>query len=328
MQTIEIALASDEGYVCGLIVTAASMAMNASRDVALRFHILDCGISEASYEEIVRRVAKWHPHVSFVRHRITDEMLKDLPAWHGGKGCYARLFLPSLLPDVHFIVYCDVDFLWVGDVAELWLLRNDDFALWSVHDAGEDTLNAEEAWHRGHGLSFDREKYFCSGLCFMNLAKFREKSYAQKALDFVAQYPDVRFPDQAALNYVLRGDVKLVDAKWQQLTALLDDEACKNPCVFHYAGDTPWKRPYLVNMMTDALLLWHSYYARIYGLTVWQSLRRFFSAWQIVYRRLLWYAMGHPVTSWMVCGFLRAVGKGVCISYLRRAYRPLEWRIG
>ena len=50
---IEIALASNEGYVCGLVVTAGSIALNANRSVSLHFNILDCGIKDATYEDVV-----------------------------------------------------------------------------------------------------------------------------------------------------------------------------------------------------------------------------------------------------------------------------------
>lgn len=327
MEIIEIALASDEGYICGLIVTAASMAINASKDVAIRFHILDCGITDMGYNEIVERVKPWHPNLLFERHIIDNSCLGKVPSWHGTKALYARLLLPEILSNTHYVVYCDVDFLWLGNVAELWAMKSDDFAAWCVRDQSKETIETEARWHESHGLTFDANNYFCSGLCFMNLKRFRDCNYGRLAFEFICKYPDVLYPDQAALNYLLHNDVCFVDKKWQQLTALLDEDARIRPCVYHFAGDTPWKRRFIVNMLTDAVLLWHRYYARIYGISVFGALHRFFSIGQILYRRALWFAVGNSATRTIIFSLLAVIGKHECIRYLVDARKSVYYKM-
>ena len=157
----------------------------------------------------------------------------------------------------------------------------------------------------------------------MNLKRFREMDYGQKAIEFIMSYPDVKYPDQAALNYVLRDDVKYVNRKWQQFSGLLSKKDAENLCVIHYAGDTPWKRQYVVNMLTDALLLWHSYYAKIYNISVEESLHKFFTSWQIFYRRAIWNICGFSLGKKMVMLALRLIGKKECARYIDEAYVPL-----
>lgn len=321
---IQVALASDDGYVCGLIVTAASMAINVSKDAFIHFNVLDCGISDKSYDEICNRVMTCNPNVDFRRHYITEDMMSTMPKWHGGKATYARLFLPDLLPECDHVVYCDVDFLWVGDISELWSLRDDAVAMIGVHDAGELTLQSEEKWHLSHGLGFDKSSYFCAGLSFMNLNLFRERDISKKTIEFIEKYPDVQYPDQAALNYVLRGQVKLVDRKWQQFSGLLISEDAQNLCTIHYAGDTPWKRRYVTQMLTDVVLLWHSYYAKVYNITAWKSLRRFYPIASIIYRRSLWHCCRVGFLRGVITTMLNLVGKKMCAEYLKRASVPVD----
>lgn len=46
METVHIALPSDQNYIPGLLVTAGSIAYHASRDVELMIHVLDGGIHD------------------------------------------------------------------------------------------------------------------------------------------------------------------------------------------------------------------------------------------------------------------------------------------
>ena len=61
METIEIALAADRGYFCGLLVTACSIAMSCKSAVILSFNILDAGCVVHHAGEI-----PWKPYRQWV----------------------------------------------------------------------------------------------------------------------------------------------------------------------------------------------------------------------------------------------------------------------
>ena len=125
METIDIALASDAAYFPGLLVTAASLARAASRSARLRFNVLDGGIGEENLCFLRERLSLEHPHAELRTFPVDDARFKSLRAWNGsGRMAYARLLIPGLLPESEFAIYCDVDFLWMTDVAELWKLRD------------------------------------------------------------------------------------------------------------------------------------------------------------------------------------------------------------
>jgi len=131
--TIEVALASDRRFYPGLLVTAYSIAENASRDVDIVFHVLDGGIGDDLRNDLVERLQRVNQRTSVNWLGVDQEAFKDLPEWRGcGKMAWARLLLPRLLPNTEWVVYCDVDFLCLADVSELWTLRDDNISLIST----------------------------------------------------------------------------------------------------------------------------------------------------------------------------------------------------
>lgn len=285
MECVDIALAADSGYFCGLFVTACSIAKYASRDVELRFNILDGGIGDDDWRLLREKAAELHPHVSFNVIKVEERLFDSYPAWHGNKMAYARLLLPEMLPDTAWCVYCDVDFSWCRDIAELWREREDRYSMLVTLDGVASTFDTEEKWFREKGLPFDRKTYFCSGLCFMNLNAFREQCLIDKIYDFLERYPDAHYPDQNALNAVTFGRTKLVSQCWQRFPLALSQDDLDCGVVIHHAGEVPWKRMTRRQLLSDAMLVWHRLNAEFRGISVWQSLRTYFGVGQIVLHR-------------------------------------------
>lgn len=286
MSKVDIALAADAGYYCGLFVAACSIAKYADEAAILRFNILDGGISNEDWGLLLDKVMALHQKSEFNRILVNDELFKDYPAWHGNKMAYARLMLPDVLPDVDWCIYCDVDFLWMKDVAKLWAERDDKYALVGTRDGAQWTLDREKIWFEKNGYPFDPETYFCSGLCFFNLKAFRGQGLVRKMETILKSHPDIQYPDQAALNIVTVGQTKIVDKSWQQFHQDISAKMVKEGVVIHYAGAIPWK-PIKngVGLLSDLTLLWHRMNAEARGITRWQSLRMYFSVCHILWHR-------------------------------------------
>lgn len=319
-EKIEVALAADDGYFCGLFVTACSIAESANPDIALTFTILDGGITTAHWDMLRQRVCELHPKCDFRRLPVDEQLFAEYPAWHGNKMAYARLMLPTALPEVDWIVYCDVDFLWLRDIGELWAERDDSLAFIGVQDLHLGTRLSEKAWFEARGYPFDLDNYFCSGLCFMNLRAFREEGLVGRIKDVLDKHKDIQFPDQAALNIVTWGRRKLVDGRWQRFSERLTREDLKAGVVIHHAGDVPWKKRKGgrgIDFISDAKLLWHRANARYLGITAWQSLRKTFSPMEILRKRLAVYLFRMPgilPLAKAVLGLLKHPGVYTCIE--------------
>ena len=281
---IDIALAADGGYFCGLFVTACSIAKHADKAASLRFNILDGGIAERDWELLTQKVTAYHSQSEFKRLPITGETFKDCLLWHGNHMTYARLLLPDLLPDSDYCIYCDVDFLWMRDISELWAQRQADIALISTYDDTKWVHDIDGKWLVENGFYFSNKDYICAGLTFFNLKYFREHGLHKMCFDLLKLKPP--FNDQTVLYISTQGHRKLVPAYWQRIHQYVVPVMIGEGAVVHYAGATPWKPiKNKFGLMSDLMLLWHRMNAEAREITLWQSLRMYFGVGHILWHR-------------------------------------------
>ena len=321
MNKIEIALASENNYFCGLLVTGASIAHFAAPNAVLSFTILDNGISDGNFSFFERVVNSQHSRSTIRRIKLSEKDMSKFPDWHGNKTAYARLMLPDLLhKDITHIIYCDVDFLWMADIAKLWEKRDDNLPFVSAKDLNPAIKCGEAYWYKRHGLDVDIDNYFCTGLSFFNLSQFRERGLAQKAIEFVLSHPDVGSADQTALNAVINGEQKIVEQCWQRFSRDSPVETLVAPMALHYAGDVPWKISKRSHMLTDVQLLWFKFNASIRGISLWQSLKLHYSVFEIIFNRLMFkVVIGVPPFRWVFDWLLAKTGRW-------GFYEKMEWR--
>ena len=290
MMKVEIAVASDKRFFPGLFMTVCSVAHNADRSVELVFHVLDGGIESSQREELEQALANEHPRASLHWLDIDTKIFDGLPEWRGcGKMTWARLLLPRLLPDSHWVIYFDVDFLCLGDVAELWQKRDDDISLMSVPDNWPIAVPAEKAWFEKHGFRFDSSRYFCAGFCFFNLERIRNQ-HLEDEFKKVISIGGFVAHDQSVLNAVFsnRDDLRLLDRKWQTYTRdMTEDDLSRRPMI-HYAGDAPWVCFRINRIFNDSAILWFRVYARFRRISVWRALREFYSPLEIIGYRMFY----------------------------------------
>ncbi len=324
METVHIALPSDENYVIGLTVTAGSIAYHASRDVKLMMHILDGGIKDDTFAQMAEKIHKLHPHVEFHRIAVDETLFKNYPVWSGNKMTYARLLLAEALPDVSHIIYSDTDFLWLIDIAELWQQRSDDVIFMSTLDFPT-TIASEEKWAKSHNLPFDRNNYFCAGLSFYNLNKFRQEKIIDQVSEFLCTHPDVILADQSALNHVLINRVQLLPQLWQTYSITLTPENILQPIAIHYAGDIPWNRAKSLTLpISDSTLLWYAMLDYINGVESGSSIKQDLSRWQRIYKYSLNFIYTHSLSMALFSIFLKAIGRGKYSSSFKRLSSKLN----
>lgn len=295
---IHVALASDDNYFRGLLVTAVSMAERCSASNKLVFHVLDGGICEDNWKLLCSQLETWQAHVD--RIHVDQSRFSQFTTWHGnGRMAYARLLLPEILTDVRHVIYCDVDFLWLDDIAVLWSLKDDAVALRYVRLEVRDPIcfKSEDQWLSAHGLTMDADSYFCTGLLVMNLEMFRTNKFHEKALAVLRDNGgDAPMVDQTALNVVFSQsrEKSEIPAKWQRMTS--DKSVFQNGynAVLHYAGDCPWRPIVSTNhLLTDMHILWYLAYSRIKGIGLLQALCEDNSILMIALGRLLYLSVCH-----------------------------------
>ena len=326
-EVIDIAVAADEGYQCGLLVTAVSLARHASSEIDLRYNVLDGGLSDSTWNTLISQVANFHARSSFRRFKVTDNDLGSFPVWAGrGRMTYARLLLPDILTDSRYVIYCDVDFLWLADVGNLWRFRDERTFLITTRDGTEDTKLYESDWLSKRNLTFDETMYFCAGLCLFNLDLCRKYCLKNRLLTFLCQNQDAPYADQTALNVVLGGkalapdteNVRLVDSRWQRLSCFVDKSDLNHEVVIHYAGDRPWTTWWGLQPLTDVELLWHREYGLITGLGVMGALKSFSPRWILAFRRLMFHIVMVPFLRDIVFRIYRSLGYSCHATWMRK----------
>lgn len=271
---IEVAIPSDQNYYPGLLVTVCSMAKRIARGCALRLHILDGGILDDSYDQMVRAAQSANGGVEFIRHKVAELDYSAFPLWKGNRMTYVRLVLPSLLPDSDYVIYADSDMLWCADITKLWAERRSDCILRAVHD----TLGApiESPWFAKRQLPFYPENYFNNGLLIINLKSFRQEDMVGQAVDFLHKHPDVIFADQSVFNALMGGRVKLLEPDWNFVARDMKNEDKREPFVIHYVAEAcPWRTREYCGVVRPYLAAWLKEYAEASGADIRAAYARF-----------------------------------------------------
>ena len=262
MEPVSIALASDRNFICGLLVTVHSICRHAAEGSSLKFHVLDLGLEEQD-QLLVRNMGETTTRcqTSFIFHKASIADYRHLPSWRGNYATYARLVLQDMLPDEDWIIYTDIDTLWLRDIGELWAMRDSSHALAAVPDGSGfmEFSGAQRAANdcAAHGRIIDPGKYFCAGLLLMNLKRLRETGFTEKCADFLKNRKDLLWaPDQNLYNYIYPApETFLLDPLWGEFAQAYGRRGTRAPRVIHYAYSAPWVK----NRMTPPQLLWWRY---------------------------------------------------------------------
>lgn len=273
MERVEIALEANDRYFWGLCVTATSISVNASKNLILSFNLLLDDVPSSKVDLLVKRLSELHPNIQCKTYSISLELFKDYPTLHGNHVTYARLLLPNLMPESDYVIYSDVDFLWLTDIGELWAQRNPDIILQGVVEGPN--IQREQEWATSRGLPFNPESYICAGLCFFNLALMRKEGSVDKMFAFLKEHPDILMHDQTTLNLCFVNRIRLLPTKWMEYD-LGNKFNEKSSNVWHYSGgNAPWNviRGLHTTRWWKAFFCWHSYSGLFYDTNTLASVR-------------------------------------------------------
>lgn len=212
--------------------------------------------------ESARRGSSLPIEVHYIDWSMIDRArLERLGSWHGSAIAFSRLFLAELFPDLDWIISCDADMMFRGDIADLWNLRDDSVAILAQKDCPlpPHPYTAEHIdWYVAKGLPFkDPLSYFCDGLCLCNLKRWREIGAQKKFVKLAEAYSDWPSPDQMIINYVLQDDKKLISRQWGCFSGdeNADVDWAKSGAV-HFVEDSPWNRYKVTHLMSDLVVEW------------------------------------------------------------------------
>lgn len=316
-ECIEIAFAANGAFFDGLLVTAVSAVRFAKPETLIAVSILDGGISKSDFRLLKEKLEYYHSNIIIRRFSVDEGLFTHLPPWAGNYMAYARFLLPQFLPEANHCIYSDVDYIWLRDIEELWNERDDLIPLQSTIDGNLGTSRKEAEWFSRHNLPYAADQYICSGLLLLNLKLFREEKALNKLEEFLLKYPDVQFPDQAALNVVFRNRIRFLAQTWQRFSNVVTNEELKMPIAIHYAGEAPWRIGRWYVGLNDSRLFWFKVLAFILDTSLVNALcRHYNSMLHAIIRRVVFWVSSSNFTKYVFYRLLIICGrKSLCKFY-------------
>jgi lipopolysaccharide biosynthesis glycosyltransferase len=248
-----IVTGSDDNYVPGVLVLIASAALH---NPGTEFVVLDLGIRP---ENRARIVALGQQNGIGIRLIQVDEAAFErlkVQRSHLTRGCYLRLLIPELMPELDRAIYMDSDMVVLGSLAELERVELGDNAIAAA-------LCPTPPDRELAATACTRASYVNSGLLVLNLTVWRRDRISEACFDILSSPDrDFMFEDQSAINITCRGRTVLLP---RQFNVHVDQAAYKkihelpeDPIVLHYIfRNKPWTR----KTMADDI--WHHHANRI-----------------------------------------------------------------
>lgn len=164
------------------------------------------------------------------------------------KAAYYRLLLPSILAELDRVLYLDCDMIILGNIAPLFELDLNGYALAACSDPMPFTDIHRLQLNHPVGT-----KAFCSGMMMINLAYWREHHCEETFLKFARKKREpVYLHDQDVFNYTFKGQWFQLPPKWNvsPMKVRIYDEGFRTfdyieyyqaPIIYHYCANIkPW----------------------------------------------------------------------------------------
>lgn len=248
---IHIACCSNEKLAPIFGVVMTSVGVNVKSDNVM-MHYLHNGLKDKTIKRL-RQIAERY-HIGLELMEINSSLLKDCPTdkkiHYANVMMYARLLLPSMLPNLDKIIYLDCDLVVNRDLKDLWDFDINGVALAMAPDH---YYNDKATLQR---LGMKDCYYLNSGVMVMNLDYCRRHDVPKRIISFIEERgEELIFFDQDALNVILQKERKELPTKYNcspfHFIKIIDSlpiewrkaiyDARENPIIFHYMGKAkPW----------------------------------------------------------------------------------------
>lgn len=258
---MNIALCIDKSYFSQCKLLIYSIIKNNKSNIS--FHIFSSNLSNSNIKELqnynnqIKKIStKYYDVSNYINNSLTTTKNSYLSI-----ATFYRLYIEKLIsPDIKKILYLDCDMIVTQCIKALYETNIEKYSIAAVPDINNNDIRL---YNR---LNYNiTEGYFNAGMLLINLEYWRKNNISQKALSFIAKNPEkCILNDQDALNYILHGTIKFINAKYNVITDIfklpLEDHLCEkslfdkmfqevsNPCIIHYAGGVkPWMYEYTID---------------------------------------------------------------------------------
>lgn len=248
---IPVFLSSDDNYAPYMGTCAHSILEN-SKAQFIFYLLIPPNFAQKSKRSL-QKLAQLYPNcqIKFVNMGVPFPNLKQkIP--HLTWPSYYRLLIAERFPELDKCVYLDVDTLVCGDLAEFYAHNIEGYYYGGVKAPYVYLDRGGPAYLRSMGLRKNKN-YFNAGVLLMNLKKIRTDN-----LTPVFKKLAWRGSDQEILNIAGKGNVKMLDFKYNCMTKYffsreklypllgrkMVENAFRQPVIIHYCAKAkPWQFP-------------------------------------------------------------------------------------
>jgi lipopolysaccharide biosynthesis glycosyltransferase len=243
MESVVIALVSNERYFPGLYCAVASALsyLNATRQVDL--NVLDGGISKHSKNALCRLVERFGKVVKLQFVAVDESLFRGATLGPGESHMtYCRTLLPRLL-DVPRLIYLDSDLLVFRDLSELFDLELPAGKILAAVPDSETLTLGDDSRTLASAMNLSAVGgYFNAGVLLLNLNELRKQNFTEKSLGLFENWRGhYRFWDQSGINFLLHGRIHELPEHWNRAAWRFDEQGDNTlDCVLHYTTSAPW----------------------------------------------------------------------------------------
>ena len=252
---IYIAVAANENYLPGAIVTLASARLFTDKKHGIHVFFLHDGLSRGMQEYSTRVLSNLQGDLAVEFLYVDPDNFRLCPSfWVDTNSTltYARLLIPSLLPrEIEKVIYLDADLLVKADLSYLFSAQMGELEIAACVEKIAPRIE-DDIPLACIDLDIDfKAAYFNAGVMVLNLNLIRCNNSFENVLRLLISYPNesFRFHDQSALNYYYQGNFYHLEGMWNlQLHQInyTNDEllklSCRSfGCIYHYVSKgKPW----------------------------------------------------------------------------------------
>ena len=249
MALMQVACAADSKFIphCAAMLRSLLSTQNVDRLKVYFLH--DVTVSKASINALQEMVcsegAGWESLL------VSEEQRARCPgSARFGKVAWYRVLLPELLQNAERVLYLDADTIIRRDLSPLWDTDLRDYPVGAVANPLYPFMSRAFL----DELQISSDNYFNSGVLLFDLEMWRRENLSDEVLTRAANQTGQEWPDQNALNVVLRRRWKTLSPEWNAQNTIFDlpDEnlpfpreevelARRDPAIIHFIGPyKPW----------------------------------------------------------------------------------------
>ncbi|WP_436857282.1 glycosyltransferase family 8 protein [Citrobacter tructae] len=245
---LHIAYGVNKSFLFGACISLTSV-LTYNADIPLHFHIFSDYVDD-DFALRLQKVAEQH-NTKITLYLIDNNYFNKFPytVRYSYAAYYRFLTCEYLQSYTDHVLYLDADIICKGSLRPFLNLDMGDNILAAVRDVDMMQKRAVDVF------GFEPDTYFNTGMLYIDLKKWREDNILQSVIETFGNEslaPKLTFPDQDALNLLVKGKVLFMDRHYNNFYNFDDEPKIKNSVrykeiitdntvLIHFVGVTkPW----------------------------------------------------------------------------------------